>query len=382
MRRPGALPSDKKSAETAPLPVDNAEGRGYLNEHPGGLLPVLSGSFPVRRYRVKNIANTPPDYYTMIREGLKIGSFREPASPIWSGVRTGWCSIDNYLNDDPSYQCMVGEYSVFGLRIDTKNAPAGQVRARLSKAMEAWKQEHGAKAVPKDVKQELRENVTNEVLFNTSPRTKVIDVAWDTTQDWVVLSNLSESVAEAFVRQFHASFPGLTLELWQPFGTEEDLLSDLEHRAADFYLWLWWAIDTGEDLHGVDSIAVDGKVVLSGSTGETAVSSEDINKVVEVRPALRSGKRPSSMKLRFEWNGLEYAFTLNGSRMFIPSLKLPESADDKKSRIDREAAILDRMGAYSALHDTMAEWVKSFLTLHADEERWSGVATSIKDWME
>lgn len=345
-------------------------------------MPVLSGSFPVRRYRVKNIANTPPNYYEMVREGLKAGVYRESASAIWSGVRTGWCSIDNYLNEDPSDQCMVGEYAVFGLRIDTKNAPAALVRAKLSKMMEAWKQEHGAKAVPKDVKQELRENVTNEVLSNTSPRTKVIDVAWDTVNDWIVLSNLSESVAENFTRQFHSSFPGLTLELWQPFGSDEDLLSDLEQRAANFYLWLWWSIDHGEELYGVESISVDGKVVLSGSTGETAVSSEDINKVVEVRPALRSGKRPSSMKLRFECNGREYAFTLNGSRMFIPTLKLPDSGENKKSRLDREAAILDRMGAYAALHDTMAEWVRDFLTLNANEDRWTDVSAEINDWME
>lgn len=378
------MPTVKKEAGIAPLPVDNAERAPYKGADPEEVcpMPVLSGSFPVRRYHVKNVANTPPDYYTMIREGLKVGVYREPASAIWSGVRTGWCSVDNYLNDDPSDQCMVGEYAVFSLRIDTKNAPAALVRAKLAKAMDAWKQEHGAKAVPKDVKQELRENVTNEVLSNTSPRTKVIDVTWDTAQDWVVLSNLSESVADAFVRQFHSSFPGLTLELWQPFGTEEDLLADIEHRSADFYLWLWWCIATGEELHGVEGISVDGKVVLSGSTGETAVSSEDIDRVVEVRPALRSGKRPSSMKLRFESNGLEYAFTLNGSRMFIPSLKLPESSENKKSRLDREAAILDRMGAYSSMHDTMAVWVKDFLAVHADGDAWSDVSRRITNWME
>ena len=345
-------------------------------------MPILSGSFPVRRYRVIHDNDTTLHYYDMVRMGLQANAYRDPLSPIWSGVRTGWCSVDNYLNADPSDQAMVGEYAVFGLRIETKNAPASQVRAKLAKAMDAWKEEHGAKAVPKDVKQELRENITNEVLSNTSPRTKVIDVCWDTMQDWVALSHLSESVAEAFVRQFHASFPGLHLELWQPFGTEEDLLSDLENRAANFYLWLWWAIDTGEDLYGVEGISVDGKVVLSGSTGETAVSSEDINKVVEVRPALRSGKRPSSMKLRFECNGLEYAFTLNGSRMFIPSLKLPESSENKKSRLDREAAILDRMGAYSSLHDTVSEWVKAFLAVHTNEDEWTTVSGHISDWME
>jgi hypothetical protein len=345
-------------------------------------MPVLSGSFPVRRYSVKNIANTPPDYYTMIREGLKAGVYRDPLSAIWSGVRTGWCSIDNYLNEDPSDQCTVGEYAVFGLRIDTKNAPAGQVRAKLAKAMDAWKEERGAKAVPKDVKLELRENVTNEVLSLTSARTKVIDVAWDTVNDWVVLSNLSESVAETFVRQFHASFPGLTLELWQPFGTEEDLLADIEHRAGDFYLWLWWQIATGEEMYGVESISVDGKVVLSGSTGETAVSSEDINRVVEVRSALRSGKKPTAIKLRFECSALEYTFTLTGSRMFIPALKLPESNENKKSRLDREAAILDRMGAYTTLNDTLTEWVEVFLALHTNGEAWSDVSRRITDWME
>lgn len=343
-------------------------------------MSVLSGSFPARRYHVKNLANTPPNYFEMLREGLVAGNFVEKLG-IWSGVRTGWCSLDNYLNPDPSDQCMVGEYAVFGFRVDTRNAPAGLVRAKLDRAVRAWKAEHNAKAIPKDVKQELRESVTDEVLSNTSPRTKVIDVAWDTVNDWVVLGNLSESVAEAFVRQFSASFPGLALELWQPFGTEEDLLSDLEDRAANFYLWLWWSIDTGEDLHGVESIAVDGKVVLSGSTGETSVSSEDVNRVVEVRPALRSGKRPISMKLRFECDGLEYVFTLNGSRMFIPALKLPESAVDKKSRLDREAAILDRLGAYDALQTTLEAWIKDFLALHTDGAKWSAVSTSLNEWM-
>ena len=343
-------------------------------------MSVLSGSFPARRYTVKNLANTPPNYYQMVREGLVAGNFVEKLG-IWSGVRTGWCSLDNYLNPDPSDQCMVGEYAVFGFRIDTRNAPAGLVRAKLDRAVRAWKAEHNAKAIPKDVKQELRESVTDEVLSNTSPRTKVIDVAWDTVNDWVVLGNLSESVAEAFVRQFSASFPGLTLALWQPFGTDEDLLSDLEDRAANFYLWLWYSIDEGLDLYGADSIAVDGKVVLSGSTGETSVSSEDINRVVEVRPALRSGKRPISMKLRFESSGMEYVFTLNGSRMFIPTLKLPDSSVDKNSRLDREAAILDRLGAYASLHATLTEWVGVFLALHTNAAEWSTLSEELNEWM-
>ena len=343
-------------------------------------MSVLSGSFPARRYLVKNLANTPPNYYQMVREGLVAGNFVEKLG-IWSGVRTGWCSLDNYLNPDPSDQCMVGEYAVFGFRIDTRNAPAGLVRAKLDRAVRAWKLEHGAKAIPKDVKQELRESVTDEVLSNTSPRTTVIDVAWDTVNDWVVLGNLSESVAEAFVRQFSASFPGLSLELWQPFGTDEDLVSDLEDRAANFYLWLWFSIDEALDLYGVDSIAVDGKVVLSGSTGETSVSSEDINRVVEVRPALRSGKRPISMKLRYESNGVEYVFTLNGSRMFIPALKLPDSSVDKNSRLDREAAILDRLGAYDSLQNTLKAWIDSFLALHTNAEEWSTVSKELNEWM-
>jgi len=348
--------------------------------HHGVHVPVLSGSLPIRRYRVSNITNTPPDYYTMIRDGLKANAYREPLSAIWSGQRSGWASVDNYLDEDPSNDCMVGEYAVFSLRIDTKAAPPARVRALHSRAVEAWKQEHNAKHIPKDVKAELKEKVTEEVLTDTSPRTKIIDVVWDTVNDWLILSHLSDGVADAFMRNFGASFPGLALELWQPFGSDEEMVSDLERTAGEFYMWLWYSIANGLDLSGTDNLDVDGKVVLAGRGGETTLQSETINEVPEGFMAMRDGKRPIMLKLRADIDGQTFAFALSGTRAFIPSLKLPEDPE-KKTRIDREAGIIDRMGSYAKLHDTIEGWIKQFRTAYSDDNVWSVVSQDMASWL-
>lgn len=344
-------------------------------------MPVLSGSLPIRRYRVNSLNGVPPNFHTMLRDGLSANTFIEsdPTS-VWQGQRSGWASIDNYLNSDASHDCMVGEYAVFSLRIDTKSAPPGRVRALLAKEVEAWKAERNAKHVPRDVKQQLKEQVTNDVLAQTPPRTKIIDVAWNTEQDWLVLGHLSDGVADSFMRNFGSSFGGLGLELWQPFGAEDEMISDLERNAGDFYLWLWWSIATGQDMTGVESIAIDGKLVLSGSGGETSVQHENVEAVPEAKAALIAGKRPSMMKLRAEIDGLTYAFSLSGTRAFMPSLKLPEAAE-KKARIDREAAIIDRLGAYDRLQGTLETWISEFRTIRADQEAWSEVWSEISDWM-
>lgn len=345
-------------------------------------MPVLSGSLPIRRYRVNSLNGTPPNFHTMLRDGLSANTYIEsdPTS-VWQGQRSGWASIDNYLNEDASHDCMVGEYAVFSVRIDTKSAPPGRVRALLAKEIDAWKAERNAKHVPRDVKQQLKEQVTNDVLAKTPPRTKIIDVAWNTEQDWLVLGHLSDGIADAFMRNFGSSFGGLGLELWQPFGTEEEMVSDLERTAGDFYLWLWWSIATGQELRGVESIAIDGKIVLSGRGGETSVQHENVDAVPEAKAALLDGKRPSMMKLKAEIDGLTYSFAVSGTRAFMPNLKLPEAAE-KKARVDREAAIIDRLGAYDRLHDTFEGWIKDFRALQAEDAAWSAVWTDITTWMQ
>ena len=343
-------------------------------------MPVLSGSLPVRRFHVNHISGRPSNYYQFVRDGLSANTYTDK-SGIWSGQRSGWASIDNYLNADASQEALVAEYAVFSLRIDTRTASAPRVRALLDKAVASWKQEHAAKHVPRDVKQQLRENVTNEVLSETTPRTKIIDVVWDTTNDWLIFSHLSDGVLDAFMRNFGASFPGIGLEPWQPFGAEDELISDLERTAGDFYLWLWWAISTGAEVNGVENLDIDGKVVLAGKGGETTVASEDIHHVPEANVALLNGKRPSMMKLRADIDGRTFAFSVTGTRAFFATLKLPDSGE-KKSRLDREAAIIDRMGAYVSLHDTFAGWIKQFSAIYNDPTAWTAASSDIDTWLK
>lgn len=335
-------------------------------------MPVLSGSFPVRRYSV--VGTIPSPFWDHIQEGLTRVSFSDPLSPQWSGTRAGFVTVDNLLVTDFYDRKWMSEPYVFAsLRIDTKSAPAPLVKAELDRRCKAWRIDKGAAHIPREVKREMKEQVTADILATTSPRTKSIDFVWNVVDNWVTLGNLSDSVADQFVRLFQQAF-NVTLTAWNPFG--EEVPADMP---GDFYLWLWWATQN-DALDNVEGAAIDGKIVLTGRGSETSCTGDEVEKRPEPRSAVLDGKRPSVVKIKVTDRNLDYAFTLTGPDLHLSSLKLPEG--ETSSRVDREAAILDRLGCYENLHGFVAHWASTFQKFYNTKAYHEWVQSELTPWLQ
>jgi len=337
-------------------------------------VPVLSGSFPVRRYSV--VGSIPTPFWDHIQEGLTGAKFVEPLSSKWSGSRVGLVTVDNLLETDFYDRKWMSEPYVFAsLRIDTKSPPAPLVKAELDRRCKAWRIEKGAAHIPREVKREIKEQVTEDVLATTSARTKTVDFVWNVVDNWVTLGHLSDSVADQFVRTFQSAF-GVSLTAWSPFGEEVPA-----EMPGDFYLWLWWAIEH-DALENVEGAAIDGKIVLTGRGSETSCTGEDVEKRPEPRSAVMDGKRPSVVKIKVTDKGLDYAFTMSGSDLHIAALKLPEAEVGRSSRVDREASILDRLGCYENLHGFVAHWASTFQKFYNTKAYHEWVQSELGPWLQ
>lgn len=326
-------------------------------------MPIVSGPYASRRFKVTG--NPDAGNPTSAAQALQDNAF--PFDWTGAGMKTGWVSLDNLLdaNFEGSRSWVVGSYYVFSLRVDNRSVPAPLLRAHVDKAVEAWRKEHDRSRVPREIKREIKEQVTLDLLKGTNPRTRTFDVCWDLTSSVVCFSGLTDTLVDQFRMLFQRTF-GCTLEPIHAMGEEVKAT-----EVADFYLWLWWACENGADL-GVEEAVIDGRITLTNLNATTTVAADHLDQVPEARLAALKGKRPTSLKLNTKFNELAFSFTLQGVDIDMVGLKIPDgSGDAKGQRFDREATILDRMSLHEAVQDKVHEWVKRYEALKAaDWDAW------------
>ena len=129
----------------------------------------------------------------------------------------GWTTVNNLLDTDFSVtdNWLYDRYIIAQLRIDKKVLPANLFRAHLEKRMEDWCKAKDQKRCPAQVKAELKDLLTAEMLSKTLPRVKAIEFCWNIVDGWVFLHNNSDSVNERFLKLFFETF-GLELQPASP----------------------------------------------------------------------------------------------------------------------------------------------------------------------
>jgi hypothetical protein len=320
-------------------------------------MPVLSGAYAARRFRVTG--NPDAASPTTAAAALEANAF--PFDWKGAGTKAGWVSVDNLLDAQfvGPRDWVVGNYYVFTMRFDNRQVAPSLLKAHLDKACDAWLKEHGRTRIPREVKRELKENISTELVQKMNPRTRTYDVCWDLTTNIVSFSGLTDTLVDQFRMLFQRTFD-CTIEPVHPMGDEVKT-----SEVSDFYLWLWWALENGGDLEVEDS-TIDGRITLADTTATTTIAAEVLQQVPEARLAALNGKRPTSVKMSVTFNELQFAFTLQGSDIDLVGLKIPDgSGDAKGQRFDREASILDRMALYEAVQDKVHIWVKKYETLKA-----------------
>ncbi len=180
-------------------------------------------------------------------------------------------------------------------------------------------------------------------------------------------------------------------------GTQQSFGFDTTHGflGEEFILWLWfrWEIEGGEFPMGstgslftgkptsVVGIAIDDLVVFAApGQDETQQTLRHglPTRTAEARQALRSGHRVAKARLIVAEGSRQWTVTLDGARMSLGSVKLPEDDVDCESAIDRT---VDRAANWLALHEIVSVLYGQFLRVRVGAE-WKQESQRLASWMQ
>ena len=267
-----------------------------------------------RRYTV--LGEVPEDFRAAFTKVLNSNAFVVPVG-VSKERRTGWCVYSRPLsvNFDAS-DWLHNQYGLFSLRVEQRRVPARLLRARVDRAVQEWCEEHKRARAPSAVREEIKEAVEADLLRQTLPSLRVLDVCWNTVDGWITLSGTSESLGDVFRKLFHRTF-GLRLQ-------ESDLESVdnpsegsicFADVGSDFLTWLLWRAGESRGLEGDEptSFYIDGAVGMEGLRASTVSPA--------VLAALSQGRDPESLVLATKRGDRDYLVKLAGTS--VRGVRLP-----------------------------------------------------------
>lgn len=328
-------------------------------------MSLLKGTFTGCRYKVDGQVNHMTKMIRMIQEG----AFAAPPGRT-RGTSVGWARSDNFLETDfdDTSMWIFGPWRVFVLRIEKTNVPATLVKAHANKQIKTWCKEHERERCPRIIRREIEDQILQDLLPKSLPKTSAIEVAWNEVEQRLWFASTAESANDRFRQLFKSTF-----------GLE---ITPLEEKtfAAEFYLWLWWLTEHAEGVATLEDMEpatvwiwiedllsfcspgdTDNKVVLTGDKAPTSPES---------RTALRDGKLPRAIKLGLRQEDTEFAVTLREDGTNFNSAKLPKTETkndeahvyERLGLVDRLASILDGMFKHFISKRLAKDWPPRALT--------------------
>ena len=332
-------------------------------------MAILTGAFSARRFKLIGNLDLRPD---TIAQALERDSF--PVSWTGLGQKSGWVAVDNLLSRSftENRDWVAGDYYVFSFRVDTRRIPSNVLKAHVAQACAAWLKEVGSSRVPGKVRRELRESVINQLTPGIQSVTRTYDVALNIRDQTITFGGLSPDLLRRFVKAFSQTFKA-SIEPMHPMGSLPEIAT-----SRQFYLWLWWAADTGAPL-GVENVTLAKRICLTDKDASTTIAADDVQAIPEARMAALAGRRPTQLKLNVTMDSQDFTFSLQGADLDIHGLKIPEDLESSgSSQSDNEAAIIDRMGAYERLYGVIEDWSQRFRET-TEDAKWE---TECADWLK
>ena len=242
----------------------------------------------------------------------------------------------------------------------------------------------GLRWVPKQKKQDMRDNVRTSLLAKTLPVPTVFDAVWDTRTGLLTFASLGRPAIEAFEIHFKKTFPDLRLVAVHPYGRAErvvdgplqaalrtfnkasseavlDLIQSNRWLGEDFLLWLMYRTMNdsseyritrpGPAAQGEQFVAYLNDRLVLCSTGESGTQKITVagpqDRFSEVCTALRSGKSINESALYLEKEEHLWKMTLKGETFHFASYKAPKVKEEKGDTVDEasehEALFFERM---------------------------------------
>ncbi len=348
---------------------------------------------------------------------------RTPPAP--DDYQFGWIGPRHVLDTEiDAQQVAFGGFALLSLRLDRLRAPSNILRAYVQIEEDAIRKASGREFLSTGERRKAREaarlRVDAEARDGAFRRSSACPALIDLASKAVYLSAASTAATDRFVLLFNDTF-GVSLEACDPTHLAEKCLSaqrnlralenlprfhlvrapqdaaeaapsyrkDLSFLGTEFLTWLWFRCESADEplsLRAGDdvTVAIERSMRLKcdfGLTGVTTLSTDLPASAPEARAALRAGKQPQRAGMTMAGAADEFRFTLDGQRMSVSGLALPEPPADA----DPRARVEHRFESITALAGLLDALFETFISLRvsrdwASEQRrmaaWAGSAPS------
>lgn len=173
-------------------------------------MPIATGSLAIKRFQVLTPGKDISFQWILERvqkafiSPIDLDDSREDASGFCHPF-TGESKIDN------PHALIYENVFLFGMRSDKKKIPATYMKLQLRAALDALGHEkedaHGSvKKVGKKIRESVRDRLKEELLKNTLPSVRLIEILWNLKLNQICLTSASSSVVAEFEKLFTEAF--------------------------------------------------------------------------------------------------------------------------------------------------------------------------------
>lgn len=358
---------------------------------------LLANTVSFRQYQVRGElpAGDPAEWAARQLGGHAFSPIDQSAEEL----SVGWVALDDPQDHEFSTPQMFYRppYLTFSLRRDQRRVPATLLRYHLDQAEAQFLAAHPSfKRVPRDKREELREQVKGSLLARTLPTPGVFDAVWNLEQGVLSFTATSTQVAELFEDLFRKTFEGLRLVVLHPYARAQALLPEAlqpalaqANRASTEAVleqiqentWLGseflrrlLALNlsghstfqigcAGPALEGEKfSAFLDNRLVLADNLQRITVAGPQ-DQFAEARTALLSGKELADAGMVMEKGEDAWRTTLNGELFLFRSFKSPGVKLEKDEITDAQS---ERVAIFYERMHVLAEGLQLFDSLLLD----------------
>jgi len=344
---------------------------------------------------------------TTVRELLEEGKFAELVRPGPGNLRSaGWVDYNDIHGTD-NLVLEAGEFLVFLYRIDEVKVSRTQAKLVAQKRIAAAAREN-ERPLTKLAKRDIYEDVIDEMARGSYPVIKLVEVAWDTlynrlyifstargTQD-ELLEAVAPIVGVSPVQTFpyvvaqHCLGEGKADELIEAGGGDPDgdFPSKVEASRpwwSQFLLWTAYCLRDQEfvKVEGVGiEVYFEDKAVFGSLYDQSLITiqCDDPFSCPTGMTALKEQRVPVAAKMTMlaevDKFPRRWKFTFDCDKNILSGVRVPRYTFEEFEEI-----ISERLGALTALHNTLQKMFKVFLTLKGDEKGWEKHLAEVKRWL-
>ncbi len=168
-------------------------------------MPFRSGALSVSRFQVvEDIPETLPKTATV---ALRRYLWRPIDDARGERESFGWVNPRRLLAETFTWEDVVdGPYVLLGVRRDRKNFSQVLFRARRDELFDRTKSERNITRLSRQQRLALEEQLTVEMLRETSPQSTFAEVVWDTNSNLLLVGTTANTFCERTIEIFEATF--------------------------------------------------------------------------------------------------------------------------------------------------------------------------------